>query len=476
MNIRAPRKPRFALQIPPGRMLAAALAVVWLGLMSSGGRAESPDVAPPVDGEAYLREWTPPEYPAQELKDKVSATVLVRMIVDATGHVTQARALTGGDPAFVAAAVAAVKKWVFDPATEGGKPVASCLDGPVVFEPALANRKPEPGEIPPQPQWPLPAEQTPAKENFTPRADYPASLEQRMLPGVARFHCTVGVDGKPFAARITGVSHVDLVLPALASLRAGDFTPAMQGDLPVVSEVDGEFTFDSVLVKWGEVLAANAITGSDGGPPEIPLEPRVVADPVWPIDDLLAGEDGAATVEFVVTETGAVTDVRVREATKPEFGQALAAALQTWLFSRPIGHAGAVSVPMVKRTEFKAVPAAATEDDVKADPIGRLVVAMRKGEIGSAKGLDARLTPVYRVAPEYPQALKGEAAPEGRAEIEFVIDRDGRSRLPRIVSASREEFGWAAATAVAQWVFEAPRRKGEPVDVKVRIPFDFKAP
>jgi hypothetical protein len=48
--------------------------------------------------------------------------------------------------------------------------------------------------------------------------------------------------------------------------------------------------------------------------------------------------------------------------------------------------------------------------------------------------------------------------------------------LPRIVTATQPEFGWSAATAITQWVFKAPHRGGEPVDVKVRIPFRFVAP
>jgi TonB family protein len=76
----------------------------------------------------------------------------------------------------------------------------------------------------------------------------------------------------------------------------------------------------------------------------------------------------------------------------------------------------------------------------------------------------------------YPTALKKNGRPSGQAVIEFVIDRDGRARLPRIVSASDEQFGWAAATAVSQWVFDMPRRNGQPVDVRVKIPFQFKVP
>ena len=55
-------------------------------------------------------------------------------------------------------------------------------------------------------------------------------------------------------------------------------------------------------------------------------------------------------------------------------------------------------------------------------------------------------------------------------------DRDGRVRLPRVKSATKKEFGWAAATAISQWVFERPMRKGAAVDVTVTIPVSFAPP
>jgi TonB family protein len=135
-----------------------------------------------------------------------------------------------------------------------------------------------------------------------------------------------------------------------------------------------------------------------------------------------------------------------------------------------------VTVTLAKHEEFKAVPIDGVAAGEATDPVERIVQKLRRGEIGGAKGLDEKLTPLYRLRPEYPQSLKAAGGPKGAAEIEFVIDREGRVRLPRIVSATLEEFGWAAATAVTQWVFKAPRRGGEPADVKVRVPFEFAAP
>jgi TonB family protein len=286
----------------------------------------------------------------------------------------------------------------------------------------------------------------------------------------------VNVEGNLTKPKILAATHADFVLPALLTLAKWEFTPAMQGDLPRESPVDGQVNFFSLdNDSAGDVLKANGIAAPDGAAPAISPSPIIAVDPVWPIDMLLKGEGGSATVDFKVNETGAIVDAHVREASQPSVGAAMLASVVLWRFSPPRGDNGPVTVALMKSWAFFGIP---TEPDANLlkDPVVRLVLALRKGEIGGAKGLDEKLAPLYRVSPNYPAALKTDGAPAGHAEIEFVIDRDGRARLPRIVSATREEFGWAAATAVAQWLFKQPRRGGEPVDVKVKIPFEFAAP
>jgi TonB family protein len=445
------------------------LIVSWAALP---GPAQAADAGPKeeslkVDGPALLQEWTAPVYPPAALKAKRSGMVSVRLIVDETGKVTAARALEESDAEFVEPALAAVRSWGFQPALESSNAVACCLDTLVTFSPAIGQQKAR-GRMPPADQKFTAPERSPAKPKSAPGGDYPDILAERKISGIARFACVVLPDGRAVEPRITAASHVDFVLPALRALGRWEFEPGRQGDLPLRSAVDGQMTFDAFGDKPSAVLAANGITAPDGSPPELALQPVFVTDPVWPLDCLLKGESGSATVEFSVTRTGAVTDVRVREATQPEFGQALAAAMEQWGFERPTNRTG--STAFARHVEFKAP---ASED---GDPVARLVRALGGGEIGGAKGLDEKITPIYRVAPAYPQGLKAGEKPAGRAEIEFIIDREGRARLPRIVSATQEEFGWAAATAVAQWVFAAPRRAGEPVDVKVRIPITFAPP
>ena len=461
------------------RFVSSALCCVSLTLLAVNSPLFAAAPQPPaeeklkVDGPALLREWTPPIYPEAALKARQSGMVNVRLIVDETGHVTTAHALDDSDTAFVEVALAAVKSWVFAPALDNGQPIACCLETLVTFSPAVGQQKKSANNLPPERQAFSLAPRVAPKAKFAPPGNYPEVLTERKLAGVVHFAGVVTTDGHVVQPRILAASHADFVLPALACLNQWEFSPGTQGDLTLQAPVDGKMSFDSLVGKIDEVLAANGITAPDGSAPSVTPELLVVADPVCPVEALLKGEGGSATVEFSVNESGTVTDVHLREATQPEFGGALVAAVETWAFSRPVENNHVVSVALIKRAEFKAIPLDAVVD---SDPQARLVLALRRGEVSGAKGLDEKLTPIYRVRPEYPVALKTSGGPAGHAEIEFIVDRDGRARLPRIVSASQPEFGWSAATALAQWVFKAPRRGGEPVDVKVKIPIDFAAP
>lgn len=73
----------------------------------------------------------------------------------------------------------------------------------------------------------------------------------------------------------------------------------------------------------------------------------------------------------------------------------------------------------------------------------------------------------------FPMKLR-ETDSAGEATIEFFIDRQGVAQLPRVLSASKEEYGFAAAQAVGQWRFDPPLRHGKPVVVRVRVPIEFR--
>lgn len=84
--------------------------------------------------------------------------------------------------------------------------------------------------------------------------------------------------------------------------------------------------------------------------------------------------------------------------------------------------------------------------------------------------LDQPPTALHTVTPPTPPASTG-----ARVVIDFVIDEEGRPRLPVLVSATDPRCVGPAAAALAQWRFAPPTRRGQPVAVPARQEFVFTA-
>jgi TonB family protein len=454
--------------ITPSRVVCC-VAIAFAAVVGSPAaeNAEQPNAtAAPVlpDSEPSIKTRVAPEFPATLPSTVTQGSAVTRIIVDDHGAITAARVLKASDPAFGEAALAAVKQWQFSAGVDHGKYTAMCLDVPFQFDRAKSNK----GELPMGNLSLVPLKRAALQD--APLGDYPESLSGRGLQGQVIFACVVNPDGTASGLRVLRASHADYVVPAIVAAKNWRFTPATQGDLTIASELRGEVYYtDTKTPPRDQVLAANGITAPDGSQPEAAPQPAIMADPVFPYDLLLKGQSGSAAVEFTVAGNGVVRDVHVREATQSEFGAALAAAVETWLFSPAMVHGMGVDVKLLKRAEFKGVPADAKSVD--GDWASRLVPLVRENALKGGAGLDGRIVPLYRVPPVRPSTLADDA--KAQAVIEFVIDRDGRARLPRIVSASDEAVGWAAATAIGQWVFSAPTRGGQPTEVKVQVPVAF---
>ena len=429
-----------------------------------GAAAGGANAATPLpDSEPAIKSWAAATFPAQLAATVKSGSAVARIIVDEKGAITSARVLEASDPAFGDAAVAAVKKWKFSPGVSHGKHATMCLDVPFEFDRQQQAR----GGTMPLGDLHL-APQTEPKVQDAPLGDYPSTLTGRGLSGDVVFACIVNPDGTASSLHIVRASHADFVLPAIDASRNWRFSPATQGDLTVPAELVGDvFYLDPQTPPREQVLAINGVTAPDGSAPAAAPRLLNVVDPVWPYDLLLAGKSGSAAVEFTVTGNGSLRDPHVKEASDPAFGAALLAAVSCWTFEPAMVNGMGTDVTLVKRAEFKAASPTTADD---ADWTPRLLKLVRAHAPMGGGGLDERLVPLYRVAPVRPEGLADE---KGQAEIEFIIDRDGRARLPRVISATQEAFGWSAATAVSQWVFKAPRRHGQPAEVKVQIPIAF---
>jgi len=419
-------------------------------------------------GDATLRDWVQPEYPEAALKNRTEGKVVVEFVVDADGHVVQASVKKSSNEIFDNSAVSAVKKWTFSPAIDDGKPAAYAMGVIVPFSPKYWNQKPAPTTPPGSEFMPMGLPVTPAKVKSVPDPEYPEELDDRKLPGAVEIEFTVNPEGKASDPKVALATHAAFVETALRALEKGRFNPAHQGPLTKPSTMHYPMTFESMGAKREDVFAANGITILTDPAPDVIPAAIVLIEPVYPFSQLVSHEAGSAEVDFVVDEKGLVTSSTLVAASAPEFGAAMSAAVEAWIF-RPALRQGTSQSVKLKVTHKFTPP--------ENGPVARLLPDLQPNGsgIGGATGLDQRLKPLWRGFPVYPHALRTEHPP-GEAKIAFIIDRFGRARAPRVVSASREEFGWAAATAISQWVFERPTKKGEPVDVKVTIPVGFKPP
>ena len=106
--------------------LAVALAVAWVFFISTLFAQDTP-VLPmprsPEDVSKALRiHYVAPTYPADAMAECVEGEVVLRLIVSDTGAISRVSVLSG--PTVLAdSAIAAAKKWMYEPYILDGKPV-----------------------------------------------------------------------------------------------------------------------------------------------------------------------------------------------------------------------------------------------------------------------------------------------------------------------------------------------------------------
>ncbi len=74
-----------------------------------------------------------PNYPSELQGKRVEGIVYVIFIIDKNGRVSNAKVQKSTHQAFERPALAAIKKWKFDPGKRGGKPVPFRMRVPITF-------------------------------------------------------------------------------------------------------------------------------------------------------------------------------------------------------------------------------------------------------------------------------------------------------------------------------------------------------
>lgn len=237
-----------------------------------------------------------------------------------------------------------------------------------------------------------------------------------------------------------------------------------------IAAVIGSFPCCLIAAKPTDSSSVLAIGGS-AAPAKYEIAPaakRKVA-PVYPYDMLISGRSGWAEASFIIDYAGRPLFANPKNASDPAFAKAVVAMIEASQYVPGRRDRHNVMSPVSERYQF--LGESALDDNAR-----RVLVTLRKGDhsLPDVADLDDRPKAIQQTSPVYPRALKDDGL-TGQAEIEFVIDREGRVLFPHIVSATHEDFGWAAATAVAQWRFQPPQKDGRNVDVMMRVPILFDA-
>jgi TonB family protein len=161
---------------------ALALGVLCLTLLSGGAAAAPPVIVPPRRLDA-----SEVPYPA---RGKGDATVVITLVVDASGEVSDVTVREGAAP-FDAAAIDAVRSWRFAPATRDDVPIVARITATVVFHaPAPPPVAAAPAVVPPEStlEPPPPGEIPTLDVSVKGQREEPSTLhlprtEARLVPG-----------------------------------------------------------------------------------------------------------------------------------------------------------------------------------------------------------------------------------------------------------------------------------------------------
>ena len=254
---------------------------------------------------------------------------------------------------------------------------------------------------------------------------------------------------------------------AIEAIAKWKFKPGLDHGNPVNVHMEESFEFQMDGAGGGENAYGMDHPAGNG---QVSPHVRGVLTPVYPYALLCDRVDGTAKAWMLVDKQGRVIHVELLEASRPEFGEALRAALEGFSFDPGMRDGAPVAARVTYDHSFH-------ESDFDNSDDGAVLSMDRHnpGMIRNAGELDRPLKPLSRQAPIFPLSLIGKTS-SGSATIEFLINESGHVCLPRIVQATNPAFGYSAMQAISVWLFDPPTANRSPAVVRVRIPFNFHPP
>lgn len=393
--------------------------------------------------------------PKGVLKPSETVFVPVKLSLNESGAIIQTKLEAGIDERIRKAVEAALKNWRFAPARQGGKDVAAEVSLPVCCLSPWAKNT---------------GEYVPPKVLTAIRPAYPLVMARFGINGRVVVEFTIDANGMVRSPWIADSDNPAFDEPALDAILKWKFVPAEIDGIKTRVHVRQEIEF-SMNGPGKSLFELRGHADQSHLPPElrydVPAKIRSVEVPVYPFEQRVAKVSGRVKATALIGPDGRVALVKIRSADHPEFGQALAAALEGFNFDPALKNGKPTQMLLNFEQEFDRTELPDEDGD-------RLLAVERKhpDEIVAADSLDLPLKPLSMKRPVFPKELLDKAT-TGQTVIEILIDEKGHAKLPRVVSASDPAFGYAAVQAVSAWWFQPPHQNGKPVITRVRVPIDF---
>ena len=296
---------------------------------------------------------------------------------------------------------------------------------------------------------------------------FPPSLLRSGAGGKVIVTFTVDETGEVRDAVVTSSPQRLLNPYAVKAVSAWRFEPGTRDGLPSSFHLRAPVEF--LAEAAGRTEVRRAVAGDGKKSYDVAPVARHRPQPVYPYEMVVSGRTGWVDASFVVDYVGRPLFTTASNSNDQSMARAAIAMIEASEYSPGKKGSQRVMSPTSEHFQF--------DGESSLDPESRRVLAELRNSsfaILAVSELDERPKLIQQVAPVYPRALKDDGL-TGQAEIEFVVSREGRVLFPRIVSATHEDFGWAATVAVAQWRYQPPQKDGHSVEVRMTVPVLFTA-
>jgi TonB family protein len=267
---------------------------------------------------------------------------------------------------------------------------------------------------------------------------FPYEMSKAGIGGRVVVSFVINQEGTPVDVRVLQATHREFEMPAVQAVLKWRFVPGMKGGKPVAVRVSQTLDFE------------------------------LLGLPAYPAELLRNGVAGRAVVEFSVDDQARAFDVKAVEATDPKFAAAGRAAVMASTLAPALEKSPGVR----RRMEFNFQPDG-KGDALVLDHTRKFLAMLKKGPV-IVKFSELDKPPLRKVHPEprvAPDVLA--AVGPGIARVAVYIDTSGNVILPEVISASHEDFGYAAAQAIRDWKFEVPKKGGKKVPAQGTIEIAF---